>query len=231
MSKKKILLSLTLAASFLAIPLTITVNAEEITGQNNVELTSPPEGYYEEVLAGQRNTANYIKENKLSKKDLTLTKKSEDIGVLAIPIPDGSLGNKGDILYTASGSSSVELPVGGHAAIAVDQYSTIEAMGTRGSKDGVRYWTNNFKERYSDARGYRVTNATATQKQNAVNYAIAQLYDPYNYNFYNKNIDTAFYCSQLVWKSWNQQGFDLDFDGGSAVWPIDLVMGSKVRGI
>ncbi|MFC4356250.1 YiiX/YebB-like N1pC/P60 family cysteine hydrolase [Chryseomicrobium palamuruense] len=149
-----------------------------------------------------------------------------EVGILEIPEP-GSMGIAGDILYTASGSSSTGMPIGGHVALVVDQYTTIEAMGTRQKyngqiTDGVRYWSNaSFKSRYSDAEAYRVS-TTSTNRTKAVNYAKAQLNEPYNYDFYNKTITNAWYCSQLVWAAYNSLGIDLDHDGGLAVWPVDI---------
>ncbi|MBE6056293.1 MAG: hydrolase, partial [Clostridium sp.] len=39
----------------------------------------------------------------------------------------------------------------------------------------------------------------------------------------NKWTTNRFYCSQIVWRAWMEQGFDLDKDGGSAVLPNDLI--------
>ena len=227
MYKKKIMLSLALAVSFLATNQQNNVKAEEVNDQNIEFKSTIPEGYYDEVLEGQKDTAEYIKNMQLENQKLT----NSDVETFAVPIPDGSMGNTGDILYTPSGFSSTSLPVGGHAAIVVDRYSTIEAMGLRQDTDGVRYWTNNFKERYKDARAYTVIGATASQKQSAVNNAKYELYDPYNYSFYEKTRTDAFYCSQLVWRAWYDLGVELDYNGGTAVWPIDLTKGSKVKAI
>lgn len=51
----------------------------------------------------------------------------------------------------------------------------------------------------------------------------------YNINFFNKGTTSKFYCSQLVWRSWKNQGFEVDrmnLGNYEPVSPAELVGGS-----
>nr|WP_162306374.1 hypothetical protein [Brevibacillus laterosporus] len=37
-----------------------------------------------------------------------------------------------------------------------------------------------------------------------------------------KHFTSSYYCSKLVWKAWDEQGFDVDADGGFIVTPADI---------
>lgn len=188
-----------------------------------------PEDFQKEILEGKKDL-EIQKQKDAASKDYSANNNtmSSSAVTTAASVPSGSMGGKGAILYTASGSSSSAIAwVGGHAALVVDSYNTIEAFGNAGNKNGVRYWTNNFKKRYSDAKAYKVKDASAAKKSAAVAYAKKQLYKPYNSSFFDKTRTDAFYCSQIVWRAYKSQGIDLDKNGGKAVWPTDLVS-SKV---
>ena len=60
--------------------------------------------------------------------------------------------------------------------------------------------------------------------QGAVDYAIAHIGTPYDYIYFGgKDTEDVMYCSELVWRSYLSQGFDLDSNGGAWVWPDDIV--------
>lgn len=127
-----------------------------------------------------------------------------------------SVGSYGDILVTPS-TIFGNGPITGHAGM-VDLNSdlTIESMAS----GGVRRYTNDWKTRYTKALCATVKNANPRQ---AVDYASSKVGSSYNYNFLNKWKTDTFYCSQLVWRAYIEQGIDLDKDGGNAVLPTDLI--------
>jgi cell wall-associated NlpC family hydrolase len=60
--------------------------------------------------------------------------------------------------------------------------------------------------------------------QGALQYAIAHIGTPYDFNFFGgKDTEDKMYCSELVWRSYLSQGFDLDSDPFPWVWPSDIV--------
>lgn len=137
-----------------------------------------------------------------------------------------SIGDYGDILVTLdSASSSSSAWAGGHAGLVENTNYVFESFGNKGDLNGVRRWPNDWKTRYRSVTGLRVNGASNSDYQNAVAEAKKHLGKPYNYDFFNITTTTKFYCSQLVWRAWKNQGFDLN-DGG-AVWPVDLIQSSK----
>ncbi|MFZ7825885.1 YiiX/YebB-like N1pC/P60 family cysteine hydrolase [Priestia sp. J2] len=178
--------------------------------------------YSKELQSVKKETVNQIREESLS---------SEQQNTYHASAVSGSMGSTGDVLTTMKGSSSTANAwPGGHAAIVVDSANTIEAYGNKGpSKDGVRYWSNNWKNRWKDAKVQRVKNSTASQRAKAVKYTKAQLYEPYNYNFASKNKTDSWYCSQLVWRAWKEQGYDLDSSSIPGVFPVDIRKSNKLK--
>lgn len=147
---------------------------------------------------------------------VTSTKKMNTINADSSESAPNSVGSCGDILVTPStifGNGSIT----GHAGI-VDLNSdlTIESMPS----GGVRRYTNDWKTRYTKALCATVIDGDPGQ---AVDYASSKMGSSYNYNFLNKWNTDKFYCSQLVWRAYIEQGIDLDKDGGNAVLPTDLV--------
>lgn len=140
------------------------------------------------------------------------------------------LGTYGDILVTYTFSSfGREFYLFGHAAIVHNNSDyTIESYkGSAEKADGVRIYTNNWASR-DRVYGVRVRNASMEDYKNAANYAIRQadLKKPYNINFFNKGTTSKFYCSQLVWRAWKNQGFEIDrmnLGNWEPVSPAELV--------
>lgn len=52
--------------------------------------------------------------------------------------------------------------------------------------------------------------------------AYDQLGKPYSFDYLNKYRTDQFYCSSLVWRSYADQGVDIDYDGGGFVAPDDI---------
>lgn len=143
-------------------------------------------------------------------------KKMSTLSIESSESAPNSVGSYGDILVTPSnvfGKGSIT----GHAGI-VDLNSdlTIESMPS----GGVHRLTNDWKTRYTKALCATVINGDPGQ---AVDYASSKIGSSYNYNFLNKWTTDKFYCSQLVWRAYVDQGIDLDKDGGNAVLPTDLI--------
>jgi uncharacterized protein YycO len=179
---------------------------------NNEELILTPEQQLEVDDAKQR-TEQAIKDWDENVKTETL--ESEGFAVLGV-------GGAGDILVTLdSASSGSSAWAGGHAGIVYDTTTVVESFGNKGSLNGVRKWDNDWNTRYTHFQQERVSGATSTNYTAAKSYAATKVGLPYNYNFFDISTTSAFYCSQLVWRAWMHQNFDLN-DGG-AVWPVDLI--------
>ncbi|WP_139179506.1 hypothetical protein [Lihuaxuella thermophila] len=88
---------------------------------------------------------------------------------------------------------------------------------------------NDWKTRsgYSTVRGLWVSGADSSDYSYVSSYADARINYPYNHFFTNKTRTDAFYCSQLAWRAWTNTGFDIDANGGSAVWPVDIFNDSQ----
>jgi hypothetical protein len=139
---------------------------------------------------------------------------------------------KGDILHDAAGFFGLT----GHSAIVEGKfYSTtqnqyyirvIEAVYPGNVSRGVLDC-----ERLNDRDGslYRVTGATAEDIDNAVAFAISQLGKYYWLDFAkNTSADESnWYCSELVWAAYMNQGIDIEVTGildkKPGIWPMDIV--------
>lgn len=132
-----------------------------------------------------------------------------------------SLGVYGDILITPSGQSSSGGNLTGHAGIVcLDSDYAMEAYFS----DGVQRRVNDWKTRYSKVIDAGIEGpAWKKHYVGAAQYAEDREGFGYNANILNKWTTDKFYCSQLVWRAWYEQGFDLDKDGGNSVIPTDLI--------
>lgn len=142
---------------------------------------------------------------------------------------NASLGTFGDILVTYSFSSfGINIAAVGHAAIVHNDSSyTIESF----PDGGVRVYNNDWGSK-SRVYGVRVRGASYSDYQNAASYAVSQAdaQKPYNWNFFNKGTTDSFYCSQLVWRAWKNQGYEVDrmnLGDWEPVSPAELVGGSQ----
>ncbi|SDZ31078.1 Permuted papain-like amidase enzyme, YaeF/YiiX, C92 family [Evansella caseinilytica] len=155
----------------------------------------------------------------------------EGVSTLAVnPV----LGKKGNILVTLDSSSSSGY-FGGHAAIVSDYSSnwTVEAFAKGFSpqspkESGVMWQINNWRTRYKTVAGYNVKGATSTDYSKAGKYAESQIGKPYNFDFTDKKTTSSFYCSQLVWRAWKKQGYEIDGVSNGVVWPKDLTKSKNV---
>ncbi|MCY8467314.1 YiiX/YebB-like N1pC/P60 family cysteine hydrolase [Bacillus atrophaeus] len=146
----------------------------------------------------------------------------------------GKMGTKGDVLVSYeinSGSSSIGV---GHAAVVAQNNSnTIEAWSKGLSplkQDGVRKFTNKWGNKRK-VYGLWVKGASDTKYRNAAKYAESQASAKkrYNFNFFNKKTTAKFYCSQLAWRAWKNQGKDIDNIKDNIVTPMELVNSSATK--
>ncbi|WP_139788092.1 YiiX/YebB-like N1pC/P60 family cysteine hydrolase [Anoxybacillus sp. UARK-01] len=156
-----------------------------------------------------------------SRKNLEALKKMapekyEEATKVNILANSGKMGTVGDILITYDNKTSVWAH--GHAAIVRDNNDYIvEAW----PDVGVRVYQNNWANRFSTKKKFYVKDASYSKYDSAQKWAYYQVGDPYSLTATKDSVD-KFYCSQLVWKAWNNTGYDLDADGGQIVTPADL---------
>lgn len=134
----------------------------------------------------------------------------------------------GDVIYEANGGFGIT----GHIAIVEGIYSradggkyirVIEAGSfgvARSILDDTRY----------DDKGVtvlRVRDASETQKNAAINFCISQLGKSYMIDFQKDTSanESDWYCSELVWASYKNQGIDIEVDslGEPGVTPRDIL--------
>lgn len=127
------------------------------------------------------------------------------------------IGQTGDILVTPN---SVTGSLSGHAGIINlwHKYTTESYPN-----DGVQRRDNNWKTRYAKVICGEPKNVPVGPGLAAARYAESRKGFGYNWSFGNKWTTDRFYCSQLVWRAWYNQGYDLDKDGGNYVLPTDLI--------
>lgn len=143
-----------------------------------------------------------------------------------------AVAKKGDVLYEAAGFFGLT----GHSAIVEGKfYSTsqnqyyiriIEAISPGGVSRSVLDCT-----RLVDREGslYRVSGATTEDIDNAVSFAISQLGKDYFLDLAKDTSSTEanWYCSELVWAAYKNQGIDIEVSGSKdkspGIWPIDIV--------
>ncbi|ARB37305.1 septation ring formation regulator EzrA [Bacillus subtilis] len=141
----------------------------------------------------------------------------------------GSLGTKGDVLVSYEiNSGSWSIGVGHAAIVSRNKAKTVEAWHKDWSpikQDGVRRYTNNWGSK-KKVYGLWVRKSNNDKYINAAKYAEKQADDKkkYNLNFFDKKTTKKFYCSQLAWRSWKNQGHDIDnIKWDTLVTPMELV--------
>lgn len=148
----------------------------------------------------------------------------------AVPLVDIQ---PGDMLVTLSSHTAGWRH--GHAGLAVDENTTLEAMvvGTASSLNPVSKWTT-----CSDFAVLRIKGVTQIQQNEAAAYAMNFLVGvPYRLSagfIGAKAPETekpyfGVYCSYLVWYIWQHFGYDLDYDGGRLVSTYDLLHSPQIE--
>lgn len=119
-----------------------------------------------------------------------------------------SLGIVGDILVSYDkNSSGIPLGLPGHAAIVdIKTKRTIESWPQSSThSNGVQYCTNDWGDK-EKVYGISVMGAGMIDRQSAVAYCVSKIGCPYNFFLYDYKREDTFYCSQLVWRAWFNQG-------------------------
>jgi uncharacterized protein YycO len=231
----KRLLSVSFLSAVLLLPVSTTFASEPV--QNKPETTTldfSSKELQEELKRAEENTKK-AKENleidkKALEKELEELKKynpekyelinqeieaKESTNGMVTMSSTSKMGTKGDVLVTYD--QAIKDWNHGHAAIvAIDNNYIYEAM----PDSGVRYYPNRWGN-YNTKKAMWVSGATSSHYSNAVAFAADQLGEPYSLAA-AKDQTLKWYCSLLVWKAWNRQGFDLDGNGGLVVTPADL---------
>ena len=88
---------------------------------------------------------------------------------------------------------------------------------------GVRLTSRNTFWRYDEQFGLWASDEWPAG-YSATFTAYHQLGKPYNWNIWNKWDTTKYYCSQLVWRAYYDNGVNIDSDGGSSVLPDDIYL-------
>ena len=129
---------------------------------------------------------------------------------------------KGRILVT--GDAYKNLIPTGHAAIVYSQNRVVEALS-----NGVVTGKNNWNTSKNTCWGLYVTDVTEDQAKKVADWCYAQIGKPYNYNYFDVNTRSKFYCSQLVWAGFKDK-YKVDLNTnqyGAAVHPLELVSSDK----
>lgn len=85
-----------------------------------------------------------------------------------------------------------------------------------------------------DSYVYRVSDATSGICSNAVNFCIGELGSSYSLDFAKdtSSSETDWYCSELVWAAYKNQGIDLETDdlllNEPGITPRDIIRSSEV---
>ena len=140
-------------------------------------------------------------------------------------------GEAGDILVSYEIDSGSAAIGAGHAAIvSTNHKKTIESYAesfSPVSMDGVVYLKNEWKKNSNSFLG--IVESSDKKRKAAAKYAFNQLGKPYNWNFFNKTATSKFYCSQLVWRSWQEQNVEIDGQpDDTVVTPIELLKSDNV---
>ena len=140
----------------------------------------------------------------------------------------------GDIIYEANGGSGIT----GHIVIVeglcysskYGQYfiRVVESIGYisgSGYADGVCRGVLD-DDRIDDRAGtvLRVTGATSSQKSDAISFCVSQIGKSYDLGAYHRtsSSSTGWYCSELVWAAYYNQGIDLESTRGAMVTPDEI---------
>lgn len=127
----------------------------------------------------------------------------------------------GVIMVTSD--SFMGLPLG-HAAIIWLADTVVESVSS-----GVTTGPNDWNVSKHECFGVTCRDTTADQDNDASNWCHSQIGKPYNYNYFNIDTRSSFYCAQLVWASFKDlYGIDMNTSEyssilGNPVHPMELV--------
>ena len=151
----------------------------------------------------------------------------------------------GDIIYEASGGSGLT----GHCVMVEGiYYSTDYAQYYIRVIEAIGYLSGSIGEGEGVCRGIldddridsrqgtilRVSSATSSQKTNAISFCRNQIgkeYEVASGGHSTSSSATDWYCSELIWAAYYNQGIDLESDRGVWVTPAEILASSKVTTI
>ena len=188
-------------------------NSDEMASSQNYTVSKS------EVDAGwaKAKTKAVVPDKKTESNRLTL---SENSNTGTYPIRSGV------ILVTSDAYKGI-IPTG-HAAIIWTASTVVESLS-----QGVTTGLNNWNSSKTTCYAVTVGTTTASQDEDASNWCYSEIGKPYNYNFFNIATRAKFYCSQLVWASFNDlDGIDLNTSAfssflGNPIHPMELVNNDK----
>ena len=190
----------------------------------------------EELMEGIEETAKSMGTSETEVIDLALNELEQTIaeeqGVSRLR--GGSSGNryltsadrKGDIFYTPSSTLGIQH---GHVGIYYAKNRIVESIPST----GVRNITHTSRNVENHAV-MQLVNTTQAKRNAAADWANSRVgKDAYSYNFVT-NRQTAHTgaknCSKLLWSAYIQKaGIDIDRNGGTGVYPIDIRDSSYTR--
>ena len=129
---------------------------------------------------------------------------------------------KGRILVT--GDAYKNLIPTGHAAIVYSQSKVVEAIYNK-----VVTGKNDWNKSKNTCWGLYVTDVTENQAKKVADWCYSQRGKPYNFDYYDVNTKSRFYCSQLIWAGFKDK-YNVDLNTsqyGVAVHPLELVSSNK----
>ena len=141
---------------------------------------------------------------------------------------------KGDVIFEANGGFGIT----GHIAIVEGKYTSssgkkyiriIEAI----DKGVVRSCLDDTRVDDKNVTVLRVTSATSQNINSAVDFCKGQLGKSYSIDFQKdtSSNENDWYCSELVWASYKNQGIDIEVSGNGepGITPRDIYNSSKTK--
>jgi uncharacterized protein YycO len=146
------------------------------------------------------------------------------------PVAAGKLLQNGDLVFGSHVANYMTWGRYNHVGIVANaaRGEIIESTASIGTdKPGVRStdWTK-FASDYAHVGIVRVRGASSEQLSRVVQWVTDRKGKPYRWPIImglDKNDESRFYCSQLVWRAYKQvMNIDLDSDGGVLIFPDDI---------
>lgn len=112
-----------------------------------------------------------------------------------------------------------------HAGMWDGRNSNQRGIWESNPSSGVRFNTYNNQNGFKRANRAVIlrVNASYSTRSSAAQWVAGKSYKPYNYNFFDRDTRSKFYCSQLVWAAYKDgAGIDQDSNGAPAVSPDDV---------
>ena len=110
-------------------------------------------------------------------------------------------------MYTGPGGRCVEASSRGVTILDLPNFDLARGTHDRPTRDGVGYilW-----HRFSTGGHNSLKKREFHMRTSVAKYCTAQVGKPYNLNFLNAETEDAFYCSQLIYKAYQQVGINLN---------------------